>query len=137
MHFRRLFPSLIFCLITFLVLGCFLLLLDEYGLFGKCTQGISAYVSNLMLWSESGDCFHGASQTKLPHHLCLLGIELQFCVICTMVLFMAWKFNFSIFTIVIVLALVSSCFRLKVVPQRSSIHLKQSDCFHSFIVQEG
>ena len=34
---RRIFPSLIFCLLTFLVLGWFVLLPDEYSLFGKHT----------------------------------------------------------------------------------------------------
>ena len=46
---RRIFPSLIFCLLTFLVLGWFVLLPDEYSLFGKHTLGASAYVSNLIL----------------------------------------------------------------------------------------
>ena len=32
---RRIFPSLIFCLLTFLVLGWFVLLPDEYRLLGK------------------------------------------------------------------------------------------------------
>ena len=61
---RRIFPSLIFCLITFMVLGWFVLLPDEYSLFGKHTAGASAYVSNLLLWSEAGDYFQVSSQTK-------------------------------------------------------------------------
>ena len=58
---RRIFPSLIFCLVTFLILGWFVLLPDEYALFGKHTAGASAYVSNLVLWSEAGDYFQACS----------------------------------------------------------------------------
>ena len=122
---RRIFPSLIFCLLTFLVLGWFVLLPDEYSLLWKHTMGASVYVSNLLLWSETGDYFQTASQTKPLLHLWSLGIEEQFYLIWPLVLFIAYKLNFNIFTLAIVGALASFGFELR------SVHENPTAAFYS------
>ena len=76
-------------------------------------MGASAYVSNLLLWSEAGDYFQTASQTKPLLHLWSLGIEEQFYLIWPLVLFIAYKLNFNIFTLALVGALASFGFELR------------------------
>ena len=102
-----------------------MLLPDEYSLFGKHTLGASAYVSNLLLWSEAGDYFQTASQTKPLLHLWSLGIEEQFYLIWPLVLFIAYKLNFNIFTLALVGALASFGFEL------SSVHDNPTAAFYS------
>lgn len=84
------------------MLGRFVLLQDEYSLLWKHTAGASAYVSNLVLWSEAGDYFQTASQTKPHLHLWFLGIEEQFYLIWPLVLFIAYKLRFNILTITLI-----------------------------------
>ena len=122
---RRIFPSLIVCLAVFLVLGWFILLPDEYSLFGKHAAGASAYVSNFILWSETGSYFQVSSQTKPLLHLWSLGIEEQFYLIWPLVLFIAYKLNFNIFTLALVGALASFGFELR------SVHDNPTAAFYS------
>ena len=109
---RRIFPSLIFCLLTFLVLGWFFLLPGEFSLFGKHTAGASAYVSNLVLWHESGDYFENSSQTKPLLHLWSLGIEEQFYLIWPLVLYIAYRLKINILVLAAAGALASFGFEI-------------------------
>ena len=51
---RRIFPALIFVLISCLAIGWFVLLAEELNHLGKHLAGGAGFISNLMLWSEAG-----------------------------------------------------------------------------------
>ena len=74
---RRIFPALITVLASCLAAGWVLSLLDDYAALGKHVAAGAGFVSNLVLWSESG-YFDGSSESKPLLHLWSLGIEEQF-----------------------------------------------------------
>ena len=117
---RRIFPSLIVCLAVFLVLGWFILLPDEYSLFGKHAAGASAYVSNFILWSETGSYFQVSSQTKPLLHLWSLGIEEQFYLIWPLLLFITYRLRLSVFALAAAGAMASFGFELYFVDEAPS-----------------
>jgi peptidoglycan/LPS O-acetylase OafA/YrhL len=51
---KRIFPALIVVLIASFGLGWVFLLAGEFQQFGKHTIGAAGFVSNLLLWEESG-----------------------------------------------------------------------------------
>jgi peptidoglycan/LPS O-acetylase OafA/YrhL len=93
---NRIFPALILVLITFLAFGWFALIGDEFMQLGKHTAGGIGFVSNLLLWGESG-YFDSAAETKPLLHLWSLGIEEQFYIVWPFILWAAWKCNLNMF----------------------------------------
>ena len=77
---RRIFPALLTVLTSCFVLGWFVLLADEYEQLNKHVAAGLAFVSNLVLLSESG-YFDSASTSKILLHLWSLGIEEQFYIL--------------------------------------------------------
>ena len=92
---KRIFPALIFVLIFCLTAGWFILLPDEYKLLGKHTLGGATYISNFMLYFESGDYFAVDSRTKPLLHLWSLGVEEQFYIIFPLFLFVIYRLNLN------------------------------------------
>lgn len=87
---RRIFPALLTVLTACLVFGWFALLPDEFKSLGKHTAAGAGFVSNLVLWSESG-YFDVDSNLKPLLHLWSLGIEEQFYIFWPILLYLAWK----------------------------------------------
>ena len=87
---RRIFPSLLLVLISCLVFGWFTLFADEYAQLGKHVASGAGFISNLVLWSESG-YFDGAAESKPLLHLWSLGIEEQFYFFWPIFAFLLWR----------------------------------------------
>jgi peptidoglycan/LPS O-acetylase OafA/YrhL len=103
---RRIFPALVVVLLACLGLGWFGLLASEYEEMGKHTLGGIGFVSNLMLWGESG-YFNSSAEAKPLLHLWSLAIEEQFYIIWPLLLGLAWKRKWNLLAIASAVALVS------------------------------
>ena len=99
---KRIFPSLIVVLSLCLVFGWFSLLPDELNQLGKHVVAGAGFVSNLVLWSESG-YFDNSAETKPLLHLWSLGIEEQFYIVWPFLLWAAWKRHLNLLTITLLL----------------------------------
>ena len=103
---RRIFPALIVVLLASLIAGWFLLLPDEYSEMGKHVVAATFFISNLVLWGESG-YFDVVAELKPLLHLWSLGIEEQFYLLWPLVIWGLSKLKTKILTAVILLALLS------------------------------
>jgi peptidoglycan/LPS O-acetylase OafA/YrhL len=113
---KRIFPALLLMLASSFVFGWFYLLADEYKQLGKHIAGGAGFVSNFVLWGESG-YFDNAAETKPLLHLWSLGIEEQFYLVWPLLLWFAWKKRFNLLSIVLIVAAIS--FVLNIVTVRS------------------
>ncbi|WP_082754751.1 acyltransferase family protein [Burkholderia savannae] len=77
---RRIFPALVAVLATVLVIGWGVLVTDELRELGKHIAAGAGFVSNLVLWSETG-YFDRAAEFKPLLHLWSLGVEEQFYIL--------------------------------------------------------
>lgn len=109
---KRIFPALLLVLIASYAFGWFALLADEYKQLGKHIAAGAGFVSNLVLWGESG-YFDNSAETKPLLHLWSLGIEEQFYIVWPFVLWLAWKKKFNLLTLAILVAFVSFYLNLK------------------------
>jgi peptidoglycan/LPS O-acetylase OafA/YrhL len=87
----RIFPALLVVLLASFILGWHVLLADEFKQLGKQIAGGAGFVSNFILWRESG-YFDNAAETKPLLHLWSLGIEEQFYFAWPLLLWTAFKF---------------------------------------------
>lgn len=105
---KRIFPALFLVLLFACVVGWFMLLPDEYARLGKHIAGGAAFISNLLLWNESG-YFDAAAETKPLLHLWSLGIEEQFYIVWPLGLYLLHRLRLSLYpalTAVVVLSFV-------------------------------
>ena len=103
---RRIFPALAVVLAFCLAAGWFALYADDYALLGKHVAGGAGFVSNLVLWSESG-YFDQSAKLKPLLHLWSLGIEEQFYLLWPLILFIGWRTRTDMAKLVGALAVVS------------------------------
>ena len=123
---RRIFPALIMVLFTCLALGWFVLLPEEYGLLGKHSFGGAVYISNFILYEETGSYFDFSANSKLLLHLWSLGIEEQFYLIFPLFLYLIYKlrlgFPLSIF-IFTVLSFAAGLYEIQTFNQSAAFYL--------------
>lgn len=110
----RIFPALLLVLTVCLVFGWFILLPDEYGQLAKHTVAGAAFMSNVLLWHQSG-YFDAAARTKPLLHLWSLGIEEQFYILWPLLLALFWKRTKKILPVICLLALASFLLNVKLV----------------------
>jgi peptidoglycan/LPS O-acetylase OafA/YrhL len=103
---KRIFPALIVILLGCFIFAQFVLVADEYKQLSKHVAGGAGFVSNLILWSESG-YFDNASETKPLLHLWSLGVEEQFYIIWPITLWFAWNKRVNILVVIVLIAVLS------------------------------
>lgn len=103
---RRLFPALIVVMIFCLVFGWFVLLPQEYAYLGEHIAAGVAFISNWVLWRESG-YFDFSAELKPLLHLWSLGIEEQFYIVWPILLWIVISKRLNITAVLLVSAAVS------------------------------
>lgn len=116
---RRIFPALLLVLLAILAVGWFVLLSDEYRTLGWHVAGGAGFVSNLVLWAESG-YFDDAAYAKPLLHLWSLGIEEQFYLFWPLLLIFVSRQRSNFLKITILIAAISFALNVYLV-QRSPV----------------
>ena len=110
---RRIFPALVTVLFAALVMGWFVLLPDGFGQLGRHVAGGAGFISNFVLWGESG-YFDNVAETKPLLHLWSLGVEEQFYIFYPAILWLASKLRINLLLTTLVLAAISFGYNLAI-----------------------
>ena len=116
-YFRRIlriFPALSAVLLATFILGWSILDSYDYRQLGKHIAGGAGFVSNLLLWRESG-YFDAAAETKPLLHLWSLGIEEQFYILFPVLAWLLWKTRIHPLGAVVLAGLLSFFLNLRLV----------------------
>jgi peptidoglycan/LPS O-acetylase OafA/YrhL len=111
---RRIFPALIVVLLATICFGWVVLLQMEFKQLGKHVAAGSGFVSNLVLWNESG-YFDNLGVTKPLLHLWSLGVEEQFYVFWPLILWTVFTKRLSFLYVIAAIFCVSMAANLSTV----------------------
>jgi peptidoglycan/LPS O-acetylase OafA/YrhL len=109
---QRIFPALLLVLSASYAFGWFALLANEYKQLGQHIAAGAGFISNFMLWGETG-YFDNSAESKPLLHLWSLGIEEQFYIVWPALLWFAHKRKFNLLTLTIVVAAISFYLNVK------------------------
>lgn len=120
---KRIFPALLLVLVSCYAFGWFTLFADEFGQLGKHIAGGAGFISNFVLWNESG-YFDTTSEIKPLLHLWSLGIEEQFYIFWPFILWAAWKVRVN--TLVATIIILAASFFLNII----NVHSYPTETFY-------
>lgn len=104
---KRIFPALCLVLVFCLIVGWFVLYPDEYKLLGKHIAAGSIYISNFILYNESGNYFDVETNFKPLIHLWSLGVEEQFYIVFPLLLLLVYKLHINFLLLLLFFTLTS------------------------------
>ncbi|MGO4309939.1 acyltransferase family protein [Pseudomonas sp. KB_15] len=131
---NRIFPALLTVMIASYAFGWLTLFPDEFQQLGKHIAGGSAFISNLVLWNESG-YFDTSAEIKPFLHLWSLGIEEQYYIFWPVIMWAAWKKQLNLLTIAVLLLGASFALNMEYIRENPAFtfYMPQTRCWELLI----